>query len=287
MYRPVVLFILFLILCGCASTNPYTRFYRDYSKKISPDSVATPDDEGDPIVFQSKDPIADEKDMMRKGYTLIGESRFRGSRRTTQNRKNLVESHARQVGAEIAFFYDAYSHTVSGVREQTVPVVTTSTATSYETQSPVSPMSLATGVHPSITNQARGSGTATQSTGITTTHETQKTVYEPYSRDVYSHRASFWVRLTMPFGLGAYLHDLTDDMKQAIQSNHGTFVSIVVNDTPAFEYDLLEGDIIKKINGITIRNSEHAYQIIGDNIGGTIDLSIWRLGSTISKTIQL
>ena len=61
---------------------------------------------------------------------------------------------------------------------------------------------------------------------------------------------------------GVILDDLTPEQKQAIESNTGAVVYVVVNDSKAFNSNILAGDALTAINGRPVRNSSHAVKLL-------------------------
>jgi len=219
--------------------------------------------ETEPVVRQGSDPAKDGLEMMRNGYVIIGESSFNAGPVSAFNAK----IHARRVGAEIALLYSQYTDTVSGSAPLTLP--DTKTSTTYGSASAYGP----------------GGSVNAYGSSHTTTYGT-KTTYIPYNVRRYDYIATFWTR-TKPLAFGVNLRDLTDQQRRHIQSNKGASVYVVMKGSPAFENDVLEGDIIRKVNETNIIDAKHCLQIIADNKGKTINVMIIRDGQEIEKQIKL
>jgi len=87
--------------------------------------------------------------------------------------------------------------------------------------------------------------------------------------------------------LGVVFENLTDELRRKIESNKGVYIIVVVKRSPAFENDLLAGDIIRKINKIEVADRNHFLNLLEENKGKQIELEIFRNDKTIVKTIQL
>ena len=204
------------------------------------------------------------KAVARHGYGVIGISNF-----TSGHRESEAEAIAQgqKIGADLVLIIDPrYSGTVSGQVPIVIPTVDTSVTRGSAT--------------------AYGSGgTATAyGTSTTTTYGTQ-TDYVPYSVNRYQFAAIFFIK--RHYSLGVNFRDLTDQERQAIQSNSGVYVGNVVDDTPAFNSNVLVGDIITSINGRTIPNRDTATQICKELSGHTVSIRLMRNGRAIEKSVHL
>ena len=89
------------------------------------------------------------------------------------------------------------------------------------------------------------------------------------------------------FLLGVISRDLSDDERQVLQSNKGAAISVVVNETPAFDADLLAGDIIVAMDGVQIQNNVAFGELQRANRGRAIKLTIVRRGQQLEKSVKL
>lgn len=255
--------LIALILTGCVS-NPYRNFYTDHTGGMGPlNNPIFVGPQKDPTLFRGKDTLEDWKNMTRNGYILIGQSDFNIS---SANDSDAI-IHARNVGADIVIVYVNYTDTQSGSMPLTLPDNRSSSS-----------FGSATAFGPG------GSATAFGSS-YTTTYGT-RTTYIPYNIRRHDYHASFWA-MAKPSAFGAKLDELSDAQRQQIQSNKGAAILIVRNGSPAFQNDILDGDIIRNINGVDVTNALHCIDIITQNRGKIISLSIFRNGETIQKEVQL
>ena len=108
----------------------------------------------------------------------------------------------------------------------------------------------------------------------------------PYSFHRYDYYATFWIK-AKPASLGIHFGNLTDELRRKVESNKGVYIIVVIKDSPAFNADLLNGDIIRKFNNLEISNTSHFVNLIAENKRQQIELEIFRNGKTIVKQIQL
>lgn len=248
-------------LWGCA--NPYSQFYRDFTggKNVleNPDVVIPT---GEPKIIQGsniENREKDDKQMMEDGYCLLGASCFNAR---DIDQKAALEQ-AKKIHADTVIAYQQYTDTFSG----SMPVTLPDTQTSQHS------------------GMISGYGGSAHYFGSSTTYGS-KTIYMPYHIHQYDYYASFWVKYK-PLGLGIYYDDLTDELRREIGSNKGIRIMLVVKGSPAFDNDLLVGDVIRKFNDIEVIDIVHYQNIIKETKGQQIKLEILRGGKTITKQIQL
>jgi membrane-associated protease RseP (regulator of RpoE activity) len=131
-----------------------------------------------------------------------------------------------------------------------------------------------------------GSGGGFANYSGTSTTFGSETTYMPYSVRRYDYYASFWVKAKPPI-LGVYYENLTDELRRKIESNKGVYITVVIKDSPAFNADLLNGDVIRKLNDTEVIDRTHFGKLIAENKGQEIKVEIFRNGKTITKQIQL
>jgi hypothetical protein len=256
-----VLFLLPLIMFFTGCTNFYSKFYVDHTGGLgvlgNPRIIAP---SGEPKLIQGSNVETDCLKMSENGYILIGESRFG----TVSINQNMAVEQAKKVYADTVIVYSQYSNTISGIVPLTVP----NTQTTYHSGS------------------IYGSGGVSANySGSSTTYGTQ-TTYIPYAETIYDYYATYWAK-AKPMSLGINFGNLTDELRRKAESNKGVYITAVVKDSPAFNADLLRGDIIRKLNDTEVIDEVHFGKIIAENKGQQIKLEIFRDGKTIIKQIQL
>lgn len=253
-------FLLLLIILLSACTNPFVKFYQpnpyyDPSRRISQPPET-------PQVFAGTNIQQDLKKSLEAGYVVIGTSNFNGP--SGQYSKAVDEG--RRVGADVIILYSHYTNTVSGMMPWTSPHVETST----------------TNMNGSIYGTG---GMATVNGNATTTTYGSQTTYIPYSINRSDYYAVYLAKTKPRFG--AYFNDLSDQQRQAIGSNSGVVVTMIVNESPAFYANIFPGDIILKINNHGVADAQAFISELQQFGGQRVQLTIWRNGKPMQKDVTL
>lgn len=258
MKRAILIFVL--VITGCV--NPYEKFYTGKPDvRVEPQYM--PSNEGLKI-FSSNDFKQGIRALKRKGYFPFGESAFYANPNVVSEAQ--LREQASKIGAQVVLVSQKFSHSVSGAMPLTLP----NTTTSYSTGS-------ATAYGPSGPVTAYGSGT-------TTTYGTQ-TTYIPFTVNSSDFNAVYFAKGKSRIGF--LTAPLDDEARKRIESNAGVLVDIVVEDTPAFEADILPGDILISFNGGTVRSIEHYQELLMSYSGETVELIFNRDGRTVKKVVPV
>lgn len=254
-------FLISLLLTGCA--NPYEQFYQDrmggFDYISSGDFIVT---SNKPQLFTGDDPDTDFVKMYENGFNLIGFSSFNGVENINQN---LAIKKAENLHASIVLIYKKYSDTVSGTSVLTLPDTQTSTTTLFG-------------------NAYSRGGMTTYYGNIYSTSYGTKTTLIPYSVNKYDYFASYWIkRKPPPFGVLA--RELTKEMKKEIGSNKGAFVVAVVKDSPAYKSDILQGDIIRKIDNTDIDHPKTLSETTMKYAGKKVSVTFFRDGKELTREV--
>jgi hypothetical protein len=253
------------LLAGCASG--YQQFYRS-NPSVDPTSLAERRVGPAPAT-----PLVDHMGSYSpqivsayesNGYFPIGYSDFTSGAR--QWGDGAVEQ-GKRVGADLVVEIDPQ---YAGQASTVIPITTPNNSTSYTTGS-------ATAYGPYGSTTAYGSAT-------TTTYGTQ-TNYVPITIQRFEYGALYFVKVKM--GFGVYTTVLTDEQRQMLQSNHGVTVNVVVRGSPAFEADILPGDIVLAMAGTQVSMPADLKAIAQQHEGQTIEVSIYRNGQTITKNVAV
>lgn len=255
-----------VFLIGCVSG--YKEFYQpvqglDYERiakrRVLPAPIT-------PLVERSQPADGDTilKSYIKRGYFMIGQSSFNSGRSESED---AAIKQAKDVNADLVLIINPkYTGSISSV----VPITRPKTTTSYSSGS-----ATAYGSNGSVT--AYGNS-------VTTTNS-QTTDYVPITVHRSDYAALYFVK--QKISLGLYFRELSDDERQSLQSNKGAVVEVVVDGSPAYEADVLTGDIITKVDGINLINPEYLSEYIKTRPGKNISLTIIRHGQTLQKSIQL
>lgn len=262
MKRIMLLAIMSMMMVGC--TTPFSQFYYDQTGGVDITKIPTVIISHDePKVFRGSKEEEDSLQMLENGYALVGYSSFNAG----NVNENEVIDQAKKVHASVVILYSKYTGTVSGVLPLTLPDIQTST-TSLD------------GIVYGSGGYASYSGTA-----YTTTYGT-KTTYIPYSVHRADYLATYWVKLKPPI-FGTYIRELTPEIKHQIGSNKGVFIYAVVKRSPAFEADILQGDVLRKIGDITIYDQDSFQRALSQYEGKEVGVIIIRDGKEIIKFVKL
>ncbi len=260
----IILFFL-LILSGCAG-NPYAKFYHDNMNgadltKIESLSLGN----GDPEIIRGNNPDIDHIRMTELGYFLIGTSLFNSGERNDAE----LFSFAKSIKAEKVIIYTKYSHTNSGMMPLTLPETKT-----YNTN-----------FSGNIYNV--NSGNTSYYGNATTTSFGTRTTYIPYNVARYDYFVTYWVKLNLSkIDFGADVVPLPPEVKSEIGSNKGVLVIGVVEKTPAYDSDIVRGDIITAIAGYPINNMDDYFNVKKKVAGQSVNVRILRKGTTLNKKVQ-
>lgn len=248
---------------GCAS-NPYRKFYNDKTggKDLSQSPNVEISAEG-PKILNGTNPDEDRQRMLENSYFPIGYSSFTSG---SVDQDDAIKQ-AKAVHASIVMVYSNYLRSESGVVPMSLPHTQTSQTSLY--------------------GSSYGSGGYNNFSGTaTTTTSGRQTTYVPYSISKYSYYASFWMK-SKSHVLGALFKDLSDEDRQLASSNKGAEVFVVVKKSPAFEADILKGDIIKKIEDHEIIDARDAFDTVKQLKGQEVNIQILRDGKVLKKHVQL
>lgn len=89
------------------------------------------------------------------------------------------------------------------------------------------------------------------------------------------------------YSLGANYRDLTDEERRQLQSNRGAYVISVIDDSPAYESDILPGDVIVALNGNAANGQDGLSDLVKASEGRDVELIIIRQGVRLTKTVFL
>ncbi len=262
----LILFVSFgTIILGCVSG--YQTFYIPTpgatpeaikSSRLSPPPAS-------PVVekyaFVGNDLI---HSYARKGYSLIGYSQFSSGR---QERDYNAVAQGVAVGADLVLISNPrFERTNTAV----VPITSPTTSTSYSSDS---------------ANIYGPGGSATVSGSSTTTRYGSNTNYIPVSVNVNTYTATYFIKAK--YRLGVKFRDLNQSERLSLGRNTGAVVSVLIEDTPAFYADVLEGDVFEMVNNEKVLSSKQVLQQFARLKGHEVSVVINRNGTLITKKIAL
>lgn len=257
---------LTLSIGGCASG--YEAFYKP-STGATPEAIAAmrvAPPPAMPILERSQpgDPETILAAYAKRGYVNIGYSMFNSG---TNESENSALKQGQKVGADLVLVLNPQ---YTGSVTTSIPLTTPTSTTSYTTGS-------ATAYGPG--------GPVTAYGNATTTTYGSKTTYIPMTVNRSDYGAVYFVKRR--FTLGAFARDLNDSERQELQTNQGAVVLTIADDTPAFQADILPGDIISSLDGVTVSNQAGLYRMLEEHKGKRVVLTLIRKGQRIEKAVQL
>lgn len=223
--------VVVLLLSGC--TNFFNKFYRAGNPQAiaatQAQFIAPP---AKPALFLHSDDLkADQKRMAEDGYILIGYSDFYAPAKKVHEDQAVEQGKA--VGASVVLYRSKYKDTNSGVVPYTV----------------ANPAQVST-VNTSGTLYGNAGSANYNSTSTITSPGGSTTYAIPFSVTRNDYFASYWAkRDPNKIHLGLNYGPLPDDLRKRLERNTGVVVAIVVRGTPAFKANILEGDVLLKLNG--------------------------------------
>jgi len=172
-----------------------------------------------------------------------------------------------KVGADLVLVLSPkYTGTVTTSIPITTPTTTTSQTTGHAT--------------------AFGAGGPVSVFGsATTTTYGSETTYVPMTVHRSDYGALYFVKRRFTFG--ALWRDLNDQERQSLQTNKGIAIRVIVDGSPAFDADLLPGDLVTAVDGEPVVNSAGLTKTLEEKAGQALTLSVVRQGQPLKKTVQL
>lgn len=161
------------------------------------------------------------------------------------------------------------------------PRYTGSTATAVPFTMPTSTTSYSTGT---ATAYGPGGVVNAYGSGTTTTYGTTTTMI-PMTVNRSDYGAAYFVKRKWTFG--TLWRDLNDAERQELQSNKGVYVRVVIDNSPAYQADILPGDIILAVDGAPVLNQKSIANELRVHAGQVVTVSLYRRGSLLEKSVRL
>jgi hypothetical protein len=263
----------YVVLVGCAS-----GFEKYYAPMPGAETVAkNPRFERPPavpVVFAHSAALtAAAAQLEEQGYILIGTSSFYGP--ASKVTKSQAVTQGEKIGAALILIKSQYMDTVT----QTIPVTVpnaprVSTVNTAGTVSTYGNGGYATGNYNSTSTITSPGGSSTYSF--------------PYSVSRNTFFASYWVKqdvLRMRLGVNAVV--IPEAMRAQLRRNTGVYALSVVRGTPAFNANVMRGDVIVKFNGEDVIDPAGYGGLLTKYAGQTVTLGLMRDGNPIELTVTL
>jgi type II secretory pathway component PulC len=243
----LILAIAMIMFTGCVQSG-YSQFYTQampkeaFQKGIDEKYIIPLKDDEEPQIYQSNNIEEDSTKVISNGYIPFSYSSFNGPFENIENAKKQ----AKEVGAHIVMVKNDYTDTanVSGA------FVMPDNRTTYSSGN----INMNTNYNNNRYGYTGNSNTYGNYYGSSTTYGTQVV---PYATSVrrYNQEAVYYVKVDISkYPLGTIKNEeITREERIKIGTN-GIKVKYILNNSPAYNSDLLRGDIIVKIDGEEIKN---------------------------------
>lgn len=257
--RRVLAWFACLALAACA--NGYSQFYTPAPAA----SLAQLDRfEGVPTVIESTGDLeGDIGAMFTRGYGALGFSNFNGP---TESVAGAV-AQGKSVGAQYVVVSRQFARTVQG----SIPMTTFAPQTTYTN---------------GTVNAFGPGGSATGNYSGTSTTYTQQTTYIPFTIDRYDQKALYFGPIARK-GVGILVSEIDPRNAQRLGTQKGVIVRAVRRGSPAFNADILPGDVLMDVAGQTVFDQEMAFARLRAAYGTDVVVTILRAGQQLQKTLSL
>lgn len=247
-----------LVLGGCASG--FQSFYRPTATTQQLQALRANPPPDTPELRQASFPVERAiSEANREGYLVMGYSSFNGAHGSDSSA--LAEG--KRVGADLVLVFNPR---YTGTRSGAMPITTPTSQTTYYNGTA---SAYGTGGYAT----AYGSGTATT--------YGSRTTYIPFHVNRFDFMTVYLFKVHVH--VGWILRPLTDAQRQTLGSNSGAYVENVVNGSPAFDANILPGDIVTAVDGHPLGNAQ-TLAYLKSRYGEPVTFTIYRNGSYLTKT---
>lgn len=246
--RAIVLSLVAIFLVGCAQSG-YKQFYSPYvDAKTLPD-VELLSEGQEPQVFNTDNFDRDILTLRAKMYIPIGHSSFNGGYEDTKN----AAAQAKRIGATIVLVNSQYTNTLTTTSTLFLP----DNKTTYHSGT----ASANTTYNNNYGGYLGNSNTNVTYNGTSTTYGTKAVPVTSHQRR-YDQNAVYLVKSTKKPKFGVAFNDLSPDQRLVLERNTGVFISVVMEDSPAFYSNVLAGDVLIAVDGQRVINTKQAMQLM-------------------------
>jgi hypothetical protein len=256
-------------LAGCITApDGFNQFYQDVA---GADIARLPPYSGTTKISMESNPAGDLKELYRSGYTLIGASVFQGPAQAD----GALERQAKKVGADEVLFSCA---DLQG-GQAAVPWLQSNPGQTYTTTGSGT-------VHADAAGGGYVYGTGNYGTATIAMPGKISAQVIPGAVHRYQYQARFFRRMP-PTILGLFAQPLPDEMRPQLGRNTGVLVWVVKNGSPAAAANILEGDVISKVNGQDVLSVPDFVDKFTKLVGQKVEVEIWRDGQFKTVSVQL
>jgi PDZ domain len=248
-----------VLFSGCAA-NPFEKNYapRPKSETVFSNPLYEHPTGEAKIYACSTDTRSCNLKAQEEGYENLGMSSFYGPA-DSSSREQIIKQ-AKKVGASMVLVQTKYKDTLSGV----VP-------NNFNDFS------------------SGGIGSAAYSQYSTQSAQGAKMANDvPYTMIRYDTAATFWVHQDMnQIRLGVVAESLPEDVRARLQRNTGVIAVVVMRGTPAFNAKILRNDVLVKIGGEDVIDTQSFDKQLAELQGRKVDIEILRGDTPKTVTVTL
>jgi hypothetical protein len=260
--------------------------FENYLEQNPTLQITTVEATDQPMIQTSQNLDADSANLYSKGYLLVAYSGFSAEGVALES----VKEQARKIGAAVVLMQSKFT----GVETEYRPVTTHTSGgiasgfSSGSLSTSQSGTAVATGYGPggvsSGTGIYSGFGSAYFSgSGFTVIPGRSQTEFVPFAKRNYDNQITFW-RKRKPNTLGAYCDYVPEEMRQKLQRNTGAFVVAVENASPAFVANILIGDVIVAVGGISVDTPADIESLSTQDRGRPVKVKLIRNGQPLETS---
>jgi membrane-associated protease RseP (regulator of RpoE activity) len=247
-----------IVLSGCA--NNYQKFYVQRIPSGDLNNLNLLKKDQIPNIYTSNNLNRDINALRSKRYSVIGTSEFNAQFEKTDNAIDVAKS----IGATIVLISNTYTDTQSAVVPFFMPNTTTTTTTGMISSPYSSPSTFS---------------------GTSTAYGTSVVPFVVNNRR-YDQVAVYFAQSNVKPKVGIFFNDLTDKERKEYGQNTGVVIQTVIENSPAFLANIVNGDLILKFDNRDVVNSNNLIKLIGDKkLGEKISFTLLRNGKMIEISL--
>lgn len=219
---------------------------------------------GQPRLVTTGNSTGDARSLRENGYILLGRSKFRSS----PVNENEALAEARKIGAEVVMVKHAYVKSVT----RSVPV------TQYV------PGQVIQTIDQTVVQNGDKPAKIIDHTSTSVSNGEFQMSYMEESTDFYDYSATYWAK-ARPFAFGVHVKELDQQTKVELGTNKGVLVRVVVKGTPAYDADLLGGDVLRSLNNEEITDPDQFFALVKKYEGQKVSVAVYRSGQNLTKEV--
>lgn len=232
--KNILIMFTILAISGCSQSG-YKQFYNPYVDAKPLPNIQLLGSNEEPQVFGSNHLDRDIRTLLSKRYIVVGYSSFNGEYEGTKN----AAAQAKRIGATVVLINSEYTNTQSSTSALLLP----NNQTTYHSGS------------------LYGGGSGGSYSGTSTTYGTTTVPFTTHQRR-YDQVAVYLVKSTQKVRFGVSVNDLPPNLRSELERNTGALIDIVLEDTAAFYANVMAGDVLISIDGISVKNGKHAMDLM-------------------------